>query len=449
VSTGKAERKYLERHAEPEAAIAERLGSFGHAVVIPAFGEGDELFGALGSIPLGPAGDVLAVVVVNGKSSAPAWMHDRNRTTLARCRQMFGVAGEPIARDPPAWLFKFVAGHVLCLDRSAQEHWFPNDQGVGLARKIGVDLCLRLHTAGRLVSPFIHSTDADVELPSDYFERAAAGPRDAAALLYPFVHRPDDDPDLGRAVLLYEISLRYYVLGLRFAGSRYAFHTIGSTIATHAAAYARVRGVPKRDAAEDFYLLSKLAKVGPIVPLAGRPLTIRGRRSNRVPFGTGAAVGRIAALGSRPFTVYDPRLFVHLRAWLVALADVRLYESDGGLEDGIRQACMKEGIDPAPLLRQGRELGAPAAVASARRRSRTPEALRRHLETWFDAFRTLKLVHALERGGFAPRVWSDALGDAPFARDALGVVPTEQADLVRLRALCESLARMELGGVGP
>ena len=140
---------------------------------------------------------------------------------------------------------------------------------MGLARKIGFDIALRLHQAGRLASSWLHSTDADVILPRDYFERASrVRVPNAAALVYPFVHRGEDDVALARAVQLYEISLRYYVLGLASAGSPYAHHTVGSTLAVDAAAYAKVRGVPKRTAAEDFYLLGKLVKIGAIVPLA-------------------------------------------------------------------------------------------------------------------------------------------------------------------------------------
>src|SRR5262249_38957583 len=151
---------------------------------------------------------------------------------------------------------------------SAPHHLLPEGQGVGLARKIGFDLAARLFAAGRLRSPFIHSTDADVRLPEDYFERAEEGAI-AAALVYPFSHRPEEDPVLARAVFLYEISLRYYVLGLAFAGSPHAYHTIGSAFAARASAYVSVRGFPKRDAAEDFYLLSKIAKVGPVFSLGG------------------------------------------------------------------------------------------------------------------------------------------------------------------------------------
>ena len=112
-------------------------------------------------------------------------------------------------------------------------------------------------------------------LPRDYFDRASKVPRNhASALVYPFIHRGEEDVALARAIQLYEISLRYYVLGLASAGSPYAHHTVGSTLAVDAISYAKVRGVPKRTAAEDFYLLGKLAKIGKVAALNGTPISV-------------------------------------------------------------------------------------------------------------------------------------------------------------------------------
>jgi hypothetical protein len=441
--SGKAEQKYFERYAEPEAKLADRIGPVGHVLVVPAYGEGDLLVQMLESVPRGTRGEVLVVVVVNGKASAPSWVHEENRAVIGRMRRAFGERAEEIvSRDPPARLFAFARGRVLVIDRSDEKHWLPSDQGVGLARKIGVDLATRLHAMGRVASSFVHSTDADVVLPEDYFERSDEHEAEAA-LVYPFSHRPDDDPVRARAVLLYEISLRYYVLGLAFARSPHARHTIGSTIVTRAGAYVRVRGFPKRDAAEDFYILSKLAKVGPIASLGGKPIVISGRASSRVPFGTGAAVRRIASDDPRAFTMYDPRLFRYLGAWLEALDAIDLLGAPGDVDRAVREACARHDIAEGPLVATIDALGAGAAVASARKRSTSPDAFRRHLHTWFDAFRTLKLVHTLQRLGFTPRPWRDALREAPFARESLrgGERPSEDSGW--LRALCESLAQME------
>src|SRR4051812_1071687 len=68
--------QYLERHAEPEARALPALpGTFAHAVVIPAYGEAEQLLQTLATVP-GPA--TLAVVVLNARADAPAWAHAAN-----------------------------------------------------------------------------------------------------------------------------------------------------------------------------------------------------------------------------------------------------------------------------------------------------------------------------------------------------------------------------------
>ena len=85
---------------------------------------------------------------------------------------------------------------------------------------------------------------------------------------------------IDQATVMYEISLRYYVLGLAAARSSYAYQSIGSTLCVDAPAYLSVRGFPKRAVGEDFYLLDKLAKVGPLRRISAEPraASARGRR---------------------------------------------------------------------------------------------------------------------------------------------------------------------------
>ncbi|MBW2541306.1 MAG: glycosyltransferase, partial [Deltaproteobacteria bacterium] len=308
--------QYLDRYAEPEAR---KLGPlrrrFGHVLTIPAYGEGRELVQTLESIPAGALGDVLTVLVVNGRADAPASMQEANIAVLERLRAN-GGRGIPLAVN--AAVHEHPRGALLVVDRATPGRELPPRHGVGLARKIAADIALALWSEGNVASPWIHCTDADAVLPSDYFEAAAAevaGDSDAA-LLYPFRHT-----GATREALEYEISLRYYVAGLRFAGSPYAFHTIGSTLAIHALAYARVRGFPKRLAGEDFYLLNKLAKVGAIRSLGGEPIRLSARASKRTPFGTGRALERARGpeSGIAPLRVYHPDVFSDLGAWLQTL----------------------------------------------------------------------------------------------------------------------------------
>jgi len=202
---------------------------------------------------------------------------------------------------------------------------------------------------------------------------------------------------------LYELSLRYYVAGLKYAGSPYAFNTIGSTMAVNAFHYAKVRGFPKREAGEDFYLLNKLAKVGPVLELeAGpgcEPIEIESRRSDRVPFGTGAAVNRIAGLDDpvRDFRFYHPAVFELLKAWLESwpgiwdsrscdLEAIRLKDAPGDTVSEQRQRVLRAGLEKMKAL---------DALAHAFRQSSDPDQFSRQMHTWFDAFRTLKLTHFL------------------------------------------------------
>ncbi len=288
---------------------------------------------------------------------------------------------------------------------------------MGLARKIGNDFALQLHAAGRVGSPWIHNTDADTLLANDYFDQTEPVPAEGnAAALYFFEHRfSDEDENLALAARLYEISLRYYVLGLAWAGSPYAYQAMGSCIAIRPEAYAAVRGFPRKNAAEDFYVLDKLAKAGSIARLAGTPLLLEGRISDRVPFGTGKALsqllGKKGALAG--FRLYHPAVFAHLGAWLRALAAVA--RSGGRIETAIEELPRGNPFFKADVLVESLEkMGAFTAMREAVARSGDAATMLRHFHTWFDAFRTLKLIRALQTGGLPALPWREALAEAPF-----------------------------------
>jgi len=437
----RAERQYLDRYAEPEARdVYARGRRFGHVLTIPAYGEGSELRRALASIPAGPRGDVLTVLVVNGRADSPRAAREANLALLETLAAEHG-RGTPLARN--ASLHDHPRGALLLVDRATAGHELPPRQGVGLARKIAADIALGLWRRGDVASAWIHCTDADVVLPGDYFEAApdddALAPRSArsmnapiAALLYPFRHL-DPTPD----ALEYEVSLRYYVAGLRFAGSPYAFHTIGSTFAVHAIAYARVRGFPKRLAAEDFYLLNKLAKVGAIHSLDGAPIQLSARTSQRTPFGTGRALTRARQRGRDPdrLRVYHPDVFSDLGAWLQTLRALAELGAGADPADLLEAHTRRWPAANAQRLRARLdETGAWAAARLGVERCRTPATRAKHLHAGFDAFRTLKLIHALRAAGVGSIPLRTALSEASFVRARAGAA---------LEEIREQLARAE------
>jgi hypothetical protein len=429
--TDKAVSKYLARHAEPESLAADAVtGEFANAVVIPAYGEGQSLFDTIGSVPRGPGGDTLVVVVLNARVDSPGEQHDANAGARERLR-----AGASEARDlqaeHPISVLSYPNGRLVLIDRALPGHHLPEGQGVGLARKIGNDLLLRIHADGRLGSPWLHNTDADVVLPNDYFDQTQPiSPDGNAAALYFFEHRFSDDASLALAARLYEISLRYYTLGLAWSGSPYAYQAMGSCLAIRPDAYAQVHGFPERNATEDFYILNKLAKVGTIVRLAGKPVILEGRLSDRVPIGTGKALSKLVASrrALSGFRLYHPLVFAHVGAWLRVLAATA--RSGGRIESALEQLPHDNPFFRTDLLTEALErMGAFPAIRQAIARSHEPAAMLRAFHTWFDSFRTLKLIHALREEGIPSLPYSEALAEAPFT--GLSATTEDDAEWVR------------------
>lgn len=403
--------KYLTSYAEPECACEPPPGSYSHVVVIPAFDEVPAMLEGLRPA-CSPQVTPLWIVVVNASE-------DRSESEIERTRYLLSAlatGAEPLSLSGIT-IAKHRVGDLVVVDRVSEGRLLPGKQGVGLARKIGCDLALAWHQRERISSPWIHCTDADVTLPPEYFAAAdaLAGQEDVAALSYPFWHRTQSTSRAGRALEFYEMSLRYYVLGLAWAGSRYAFHCIGSTMALRARAYHGVRGVPKRQAGEDFYLLNKIAKLGRVAVPHCPPIQIAQRNSERTPFGTGPATRKISEdLGEgKDFEVYHPNCFALLREWLSVL-DEFARERDLGILDRLSHAELKAAL---PLDTEKR-------LREASSECKSVEARRRRLHQWFDGFRTLKLIHALRDQGLANKPWKEAFDAAPFVPE-----PEDQKEL--------------------
>ena len=343
---------YLHRYAEPEIALAATIKQpFDQVLVVPCYNEAEQF---LTRMDVPGEERTLTIVVVNAPDNASA-------RTLKNNRQLLSI----LQQQAKPW--------QLIIDRVSVP--LPHRQGVGLARKIGADLALALIAAGRINRPWIYFSDADARLPADYFN---ADLPEAGSLLFGFRHRSDDE-QVQRRATLYELHLRYYAWQLQCAGSPYAFLTLGSTIAVAATSYAVVRGVPRRNAAEDFYLLNKLAKVAPVSILTQPVIELTARLSDRVPFGTGPALRRIPD-DSEQFLSYAPEVFTLLADTLVSLNRFASVGAALALPDAAQGALQELGW----RAMQSRL----AALTSAVNR-------RRQLREWFDGFRTMRFVRLL------------------------------------------------------
>ena len=415
--------RYLERWGAPElqqiSASVSAPFDVDLIVVIPACCESRLLPGTLES--LHPRW--LGIVVINSRDNADDAVHRENAELLTSLRsqlvspQVSGVAVSGLRGGT----------HPLILvDQTSPDRRLPAHGGVGDARKLGCDLAARI--ADTQGVPWIFSTDADARLSQTLGDALTALPAETLAASWPYAHTWDGEASeqATEALALYELSLRHYTAGLQRAGSPYAFPTLGSAIAFRPSAYAAVRGFPKRQAGEDFYLLNKLSKLGGLTVPDADPVAIVGRPSDRVPFGTGPAMARIADAGlGAEFKVYDPRSFDVVAAMQHAIGHVS--RTDGPTE---LAAAISSSVT-LPLSEDARaRLDACLIAITAtwskglnhmQRQGRTQAMRSQQLQTYLDAFRTLKLIHAVRDEVFPLVPWREGLNIGPetSARDAL------------------------------
>jgi hypothetical protein len=350
---------------------------FAGAVVIPALAESKRLFATLRSLSANPP-EILArflvLVMVNHREDAPATDKDDNYRTLA------GLTS--VASALPSLRLGWI-------DAASPELELPNKGGgVGLARKIGLDLALTRLDHDTSPSLLV-CLDADTLVEPSYlpalvrhFRRTAAG-----GATIPFRHQPGASSEEQRAIDRYELFLRHYVLGLRFARSPYAFHTVGSAMACTSTAYVRSGGMNTRTAGEDFYFLQHLSRTAGIAPVTGTIVYPSPRPSHRVPFGTGRSVSRWLEGDGGAITFYQPDCFRILGSWL-ELVQAGLDTPAGDLMAGAR------GISPH-LAEYLESVRFPKTWQGLCRNHSVPGRLLAAFHGWFDGLRTMKLIHHL------------------------------------------------------
>jgi hypothetical protein len=191
--------------------------------------------------------------------------------------------------------------------------WKGKDFGVGWARKTVMD---QINSEAE-AHDIIISLDADTEFNPGYFhsilENFDQYPN-AVALSVPYYHKLTDDQAKDRAILRYEIYMRYYAINLWRIGSPYNFTAVGSAIALPVWAYRAVGGITPHKSGEDFYFVQKLRKYGDVLTWNKENVYPAARYSDRVFFGTGPAMikGRDGDWSSYP--IYPFELFDEIKA---------------------------------------------------------------------------------------------------------------------------------------
>lgn len=265
--------------------------------------------------------------------------------------------------------------------------------GVGLARKMGMDEAVyrfsKINFDGVIIC-----ADADALYENDFIQKVHD---------HFFIHHPETtgcsiyfehpisgyefDQNVYEGIIRYELYLRYYKNSLKYCGFPFAFHTIGSSMATRSSAYQKCGGMNKRKAGEDFYFLQKLIELGNFSELNSTKVVPSPRPSHRVPFGTGRSVSAWLSQDKLSWPVYSISIFDSLKIFNDQIE--KLYSN-----------CFDNLLNLHPLLILFfKQNEVEAKILEIRKNSTSLETFIKRFYSWFDAFLVLKASHFLRDSG--------------------------------------------------
>jgi len=286
--------------------------------------------------------------------------------------------------------FKTSKLNIDFIDASTKNNELDDKNGgVGLARKIGMDLALTFFDYDSSKQNLVVCLDGDCTVESNYIStiRNYFDNNTISAGYVNFKHMDVLDVENERAIINYEIFLRYYVLGLIYAKSPYAYHSIGSTMVCDSESYIKVQGMNKRKAAEDFYFMEKLSKITTIKKIDGTAVLPSSRGSWRVPFGTGQRVNRFLDKVQDEYILYSPNSFELLKRWNLLFHSEEVLTSDNYLLQA--KEISKTLFD---FLNENKFAKNWERILE---NSNSNDQINKQKSLWFDGFRTLKLIHYL------------------------------------------------------
>jgi glycosyltransferase involved in cell wall biosynthesis len=264
--------------------------------------------------------------------------------------------------------------------------------GVGLARKIGMDEASERFDSIGNPKGIIVCFDADSLCEKNYLQEIEKAfiqhPKATGASIY-FEHELTGEEfpeDVYKAILLYELHLRYYIAGLRYAGFPYAYHTIGSSMAVRSDVYQKQGGMNRRKAGEDFYFLHKIIPLGNFLEINTTRVIPSPRPSERVPFGTGRAVNNFLSGEKKGFLTYHPLVFEPVRNLISLVSE--LYDFKGEEAEIFKKL-------PEELHEYFKERNFFEKLGEMQSNSKSRESFEKRFFTWLDGFEILKLVHYL------------------------------------------------------
>lgn len=301
---------YLKRYASVRVSDPEKPDpDLFLSIVIPVYNEPD-LTGSLESLlsadPPGCPWEI--IIVINEPRGCPDTHHHQNIATI----QQINDLRTGLVRDD-------LKIHVIKPDPYATKK-----AGPGMARKMGMDESIRRFNQLKRPDGVIVSFDADTACSAGYLTELAGfykmHPEAGGCTVY-FEHPVDpgsfQDAVHHRAIVQYELYLRYFRFCLDWINFPYSCYSLGSAFSVRADRYVNAGGMGTQQAGEDFYFLQKCLPLGNFWELNKTAVYPSSRMSDRVVFGTGPVISSFVEERKEELTVYPFELFKGIRPFFL------------------------------------------------------------------------------------------------------------------------------------
>ncbi len=330
------------------------------------------------------------IVVVNNKKTASDKVKENN-LQLLQCLSNFSLANCPI----------------ITIDLTKPGFELPEAQGVGYARKYGMDFALLCD------STVIACMDADTLVSENYCEelftfyeqcklaKETKKPIPVGAVCH-FDHQKNEDAKIEEISRQYENYMRFHSKKLKDCATPFWLWALGPTIVSSSYGYAGSAGMNKRVAGEDFYFLQSLVKLhiqqqnngfskddieqALDFPLLNCTVHPQSRYSDRVLFGTGKKLEDVKN-GKDSILFYSDDVYNSIKYFLDLVT-----KSKGKPElfyDKVKEELPKiwQFLETESFFSMWEKL--------YRQNKKSDKRVYSAFHSWFDGLKILRLIHVL------------------------------------------------------
>ena len=294
-------KKYLLKRAENKWKLqpTPKKNNYSFVICIPSYCEDQYIDKTLNSICNQNSNILKKTLIIIVINNGP----NKNRKTLESNLKTIAI------------IKSFSLLNICIVDAFTSGNELPQKQaGVGLARKIGLDLSLKFCDKDSILC----NLDADTIISPYYLKTIEKyyKQNNSYAAVINFSHYQSKNQKLTEAIKVYEKFIKHTSKNLKKSNSPYYYHSIGSTITSTALAYAAVGGMTKKIATEDFYFLESLSKYRSVDIIEDILVFPSSRISDRVYLGTGYRMKQSNSGFDLNKLFFNDQIFILLKKWL-------------------------------------------------------------------------------------------------------------------------------------